>query len=263
MARRERPETLAELHPGGRPGGAAPALAELVALLERDHGARALARAADAVELAIDDGEGRNLRVALRADGATLVGALEDTRIRDEEHGGWFDDEHINDDFLALAERVADALQDATGWEIRSEHLSEREPDGACDLCGATLYVDDDECRACRAPRDEDARAALVHARRAAAFVAALLGEGLIELADPRGEAWVAQRVARRFGNGGEACSPAALLAMFERADAVAEVYAEEGQVAALLDRTREAGSPTGPRGRASGPGGPRPRRRG
>lgn len=239
VARRERPTTLAELRPGGGPGGAARTLPELVALLERDHGARALARAGDAAELAIDDGAGRNVRVTLRAEGATIVGVLESSRCRDEEHGGWYEDERVNDGFLELAGRVAEALEAATGWEIRSERLPERVPDGTCDLCGATLYADDEVCRACRAPCEEDARAAPIHARRAAALVAALLAEGLLELADPRAAAWLAQRVARRFANGGEACSPAALLEMFVHADAVAEVYADEGQLAGLLARSR------------------------
>lgn len=250
VTRRERATTLAELRP--RSAGAGRALSELAALLERDHGARALARAGDAIELAIDDGAGRNVLIALRPAGATLAGVLEGTRCRDEEHGGWYEDEGVNDELLALAGRVAEALEEATGWEIRSDHLPERVPDGTCDLCGATLYVDDEVCRACRAPCDEDERAAPIHARRAAALVAALLAEGLLELADPRAGAWLARRVARRLANGGEACTPAALLEMLVHADAVAEVYADESQVAALLARTRE-GASTGPRGRGFG----------
>lgn len=144
---------LAELFAPSRPTArAVPSVDALAEKLVRELDARTLPAAKDGERiLAIDCGEGRNVRVALGAHGAQLSAMIRGERVYDEEHGAWENDETVNDPVLEMAGSVAERLQDATGWHVESEKLLGFDPAGRCAGCGAELFEWQDVCGACGA----------------------------------------------------------------------------------------------------------------
>ena len=89
------------------------------------------------------------------------------------------------------------------------------------------MVVDDD------GPDDEPARDP--SDQRAAAFVEALLADGLLELVTPRSRAQVEGKVAHLLAHG--KASPAELGAALTDSRGVSELYADDAQLAAVLAR--------------------------
>lgn len=140
---------------------------------------------------------GRDVWVVLRI-GEARIEALPVPRTEeDEEHGGVVSSPDA-DDLEELAGQVAQAIQRATGWYLRSEQLFGFEPSGACTRCGTELFAWQDDCARCGA--HVDASEMMGSLRVAETAVGMLVEDGLLVLG-PGGE-HLAQRLASALDKG-------------------------------------------------------------
>lgn len=230
-----RQRLLATLEPRGRLGGI-----DVIADL--------LARTLDATSLApgqwvVDVGDGRTVRAVLERDRVTFHGALDPTRFRDEEHGGWQDDPHVNDALVAAVEELARPLQRATRWALLFESGDAIVADERCPGCATLCFVWERACPACGSelggaddeepPRDDDDELARQ-------LVDALLAAGYLEL-DGRHRNALESAIAAAFANLGGATSTVARTLLEH--PAVVDLYCDDEE----LDRMIEALFPSDP----------------
>lgn len=215
--------------------------AELAEQLLSDDGARRVGRGAHGVAVAIDVGEGRNVLVSLEPREIRLDAMLYDEVFYDEEHGTEEDDPSVNDEVLDVADAIVRRLQAATDWSVESEHLLGFERlscpgcEGACfewqercSGCGRWLDSDGDEPSG-PAPPDEDDE-------WAEAIIEGLLRQRLLELVSSSARASVESRLAAHLGFLGP--TPGSVLRLLVDADGVDEIFADEDDLARILDET-------------------------
>lgn len=216
-----------------RPGRPAVDLAALSALVLRDDGARVLQSAPARIEIAIDVATGQNLAVTLRAREVRVEAPLTgSTRRYDEEHGTWIDDDE-DSDLEDAAVALVESVQALTGWHVESKRLLGFDPSGACPHCQIECFEWQDRCSACDAELESVETPEDDADRRADRLLEALLREGLLELATKIAAKSVQSILAAHLANGWS--SPAQLLDMLTERKEVAEVYADEADIARLL----------------------------
>ena len=246
MARQRLLATLLPTNASGLPDRASTETLDPVAVLQAI-ASRPDARTAGPRTIAVDVGEGRNLRIVVSPREVRFYGTLWSTRQRDEEHGGWTEERAINEALFEMVDAIVRPLITMTRWSLEPADAEAFEvvPESKCLTCGAFGFDDEVRCVKCNGvlatldgdPLVEQPSSSDRVERHATRLVDLLLERGHLELASPRTKEPVIRRVV--FGLEAEA-SAAELIDILVETDGVAEIYCDDTVLATLIDETAQ-----------------------
>jgi hypothetical protein len=208
-----------------------PPAADVAKALTQEVGAATLPGAAP-LRVALDVADGRNLILSLGAERLEIFGHADPRRRRDEEHGGWIDDDAADLPLERGLEALVPVLVRLTGWRVDSDVLV-YDPEGTCPRCGRSFYGWERECRDCGF-RVDGAADPDVCSQRAEQLVARMIDADLLELEVRADRGALERRLADHIRRSGGGIHPERVFLLLEGAAEVAEVYGDDDDLRRL-----------------------------